>query len=139
MFEIKGTKTTPFHLSCGVVLYQDDQVLVLKKSDGSFTLPRETMYTNESIEEALKRGAQEELGLNITPLKFLGSLKTFFSRDGVNIEKTTIYFLCSVDNEVENKKELDELDDEILWVEKKEAKEMLNECQNQESVIIDLI
>lgn len=63
------------------------------KKDGIYTLPRETVYLRESLEDSLVRGVEEEVGIVVKPKRFLGSQISFFKRsDGSNIEKTTLYF-----------------------------------------------
>lgn len=94
-FQTRGDLSNPFHLSVGIVIKDNGKVALVRKNNGYFTIPRETIYSRESIEDALKRGAAEELGIEIYVDKFLGSLITHFKRpDGTDIEKTTIYFLA---------------------------------------------
>lgn len=60
-----------------------------------YYLMRETVRPGESLEGALKRGLQEEFGMTATIQRYLGSLaSTFENWEHVEIQKTTLYFLC---------------------------------------------
>lgn len=132
-FQTRGDSNNPHHLSVGAVVFDENQIALVKKSDGLFTLPRETMYSEESLTLALQRGLREELGIEVTVEKFIGSQVTFFSRaDDTKIEKTTIYFICHKIKGVEKRQEEDELNDEIVWMQIRKAQQILKDCGNEE-------
>ena len=135
---LRGEKENPYHLSIGQVVIDDNSTIALiEKSDGTITLPRETTYMNENYSEALVRGACEELGVVVRPIKFIGSLITAFNRDPQTIlEKSTLYFLCKVSGTTVQHLEEDELDDTVLWVDSKEAIRILQGQENPEAQIV---
>jgi hypothetical protein len=135
---LRGEKENPYHLSIGQVVMDDNsKIALIKKKDGTITLPRETTYLNENYEEALVRGATEELGVIVVPIKFIGSLITEFNREPETVlEKSTLYFLCKVSGTTEQHLEEDELDDTVLWVDSKEAIHMLKGEDNPEAQIV---
>lgn len=138
IFLLHGDKENPFHLSIGqVVIDINNRIALIKKKNGTITLPRETTYLNENYIEALERGASEELGVIVIPVKFIGSLITTFNRDSNTIvEKSTLYFLCKVSGTIAQQLEDDELDDTVVWVDYKEAVSMLQEQNNPEAQIV---
>lgn len=137
--QLRGDSDNPFHLSVGQVLVNDEgKIALLKKSGGDYTLPRETIYLNESLNDCLIRGAREELGKVVEVIKFIGSQVTFFNReDGTQVEKTTLYFQTRVVGETDLKQENDEIGDELVWVDLKLAVEKLKKSENVESDIIN--
>ncbi len=136
-FEIRGTKENPYHLSVGAVVSHDGKYALIQKSNGLYTLPRETIYSNESIEGALVRGMSEELGVLIKVHVFLGSLQTVFNRlDGAEINKTTVYFHCTQIGKSQRNPEDYEVDDKILWVDKDELIQRLQSGNNSEAEIV---
>jgi ADP-ribose pyrophosphatase YjhB (NUDIX family) len=101
-----STKENPYHLSVGaVVLNEKDEVLCHHFSsvevegnliEDLYLLMRETVYENEALEVAIKRGLKEEFGAEVEIEKYLGPIVSAFPRDGEQIEKTTLYFLCKL-------------------------------------------
>jgi len=137
MFEVRGTKENPFHLSFGIVIIEKKKIAIIKKEDGNYTLPRETMKVKESLQEALGRGACEELGLLVEIKKYLGSLKIYFFREGVKVEKTTCYFLLKKKGEVKKAPRTYERHDRVLWIPVQEAIELLYAEKNSEWEILE--
>lgn len=136
-FQIRGDDTNPYHLSVGSVILEKSLVTLLKKKDGSFTLPRETMYSQESIEESLVRGVKEEIGVIVSVDRYLGSIITFFTRpDNTNVEKTTIYFLVTKQKNDVKKQEIDEIEDETISIDIHKAIELLKNQNNEEYNIL---
>lgn len=139
-FQIRGDSDNPYHLSVGAVILKINEVTLLKKKDGSYTLPRETMYLQESIEESLVRGMQEEIGIIIKIGKYLGSQTTYFTRpDNTNVEKTTIYFTVTKLNDIIKKQEFDELGDKIIAIDIRKAIELLKNQNNEEYKILQRV
>ncbi len=137
MLEVKGTKENPFHLSFGMVIIEDKKVAMIHKEGGDYTLPRETVKLKESLEEALKRGAHEEVGLLVDVKKYLGSLKIFFFRDGEKVEKTTCYFLLKKNGKIKKTPRSYEKHDSVLWLSLPDAIGLLYQEKNSEWEMLD--
>lgn len=98
--------TCPYHLSVGVlVLNSRNEVLCHhfpsiiidgKTITNLYLLVRETLEPNETLEKALHRGLQEEAGAVADIKAYLGSIVSQFPRGGEIMEKTTVYFLCTL-------------------------------------------
>ncbi|MCX6727150.1 MAG: NUDIX domain-containing protein [Candidatus Shapirobacteria bacterium] len=137
-FQIKGDHNNPYHLSVSAVVFEGNKLALLKKVDGSYTLPRETINSNESLVNAIFRGLREELGINVSVEKFIGSLITIFKRpDNTKVEKTTLYFICTKRGETNKKQEEDELTDEVVWITKSAAQDLLKTSNNNEWKIVE--
>ncbi|MDP3934782.1 MAG: NUDIX domain-containing protein [Candidatus Giovannonibacteria bacterium] len=67
-----------------------------EKLDDFYILMRETPEPNETLERALHRGLQEEFGATGKIIDYVGSIKSAFKHKEIEIEKTTIYFLCEL-------------------------------------------
>ncbi|MEK7118086.1 MAG: NUDIX domain-containing protein [Patescibacteria group bacterium] len=67
-----------------------------QKFDDAYLLMRKTIEPNETLEHALHRGLQEEFGATGEFVDYVGSIKGAFMHKGVEIEKTTLYFLCKL-------------------------------------------
>ena len=138
--QIRGDSNNPYHLSVGGVLLKKGKIFLIKKSSGDLTLPRETPYSDETIHVTLMRGFVEELGIDVTVSRFLGSLKTYFNRpDGTNIEKTTLYFLVYYSNKSMKNQADEEVGDEVIELELQEAILNLKEQKNDEFIILQRI
>jgi len=99
-----GNKTRPFHLSVGaVVLNDNDQLLcyhfvIPKDKKEMYSLMRETVEPTTSLEDNLRKGLMEEFGVQALIIGFLGTIESHFENwEGVEVQKTTIYFLCRLD------------------------------------------
>ncbi|MBU1110595.1 NUDIX domain-containing protein [Patescibacteria group bacterium] len=145
-FQIRGDKQNPYHLSVGLVVVKDDKIVLLQKGVGDLlhnlsaeihTLPRETVYSQESIVQVIDRCAKEELGLSVDAERYLGSLITYFHRrDGTQVEKTTIYFKVNVTGKAMRAPAVDEVDDKVAWVAASKAVELLKSNENDEYKIV---
>lgn len=69
--------------------------------DDFYILMRETVEMGETLEEATHRGLLEEFGAEAEIIDYLGSIQICFKHRGseVEIEKTTLYFLCKLKNQ----------------------------------------
>lgn len=136
-FEIRGDKNNPYHLSLGGVILHQARVVLVKKKSGIVTLPRETILSQESIEECLVRGISEEVGFEVKVERFLGSLITHFNRlDNTTIEKTTLYFLLTKVSEDKRNPSIDEIEDEIMYENIGSAIDVLKSQKNDEYKIL---
>lgn len=66
-----------------------------------YLLMRETLEPDETLEDALHRGLMEEFGATAEIQNYIGSIVSHFKRkpDDVLVEKTTVYFLCTMKNQ----------------------------------------
>ena len=135
-FPIIGNKTNPYHLSVGIIVQKEDKIAILQKTDDSYKIPSETIYRDESIEQCINRGMQEELGITGEIKRYLGSLMSSFCRpDGTKIEKTTIYFLATYLQDIERKPEPDEIDDKIFFFSFDEAIKVLEKHGDEGNLV----
>jgi len=135
-FPIIGNKTNPYHLSVGIIVQKEDKIAILQKTDDLYKIPSETMYRDESIEQCINRGMEEELGITGEIKRYVGSLISSFCRpDGTKIEKTTIYFLATYLQDIERKPEPDEIDDKIFFFSFDEAIEVLEKHGDEGNLV----
>lgn len=69
-----------------------------------YMLMRETPEPNESIEASVHRGLQEEFGATAEIKDYIGSIVSHWDHKGVEVEKTTLYFLCQLKEQDLNKR-----------------------------------
>jgi hypothetical protein len=89
------TPDSPYHLSAGALVYDShNRVLVHVFTGGIYTLIRETIEPNESIEAAIHRGIGEEAGSTAELVRYLGAITGTVRNvsSGVEFEKTVLYF-----------------------------------------------
>ena len=67
-----------------------------EKVDDFYILMRSTLLPDQTVEEALQRGLLEEFGANGRILDYIGSINSHFKNKGVQVEKTTLYFICKL-------------------------------------------
>lgn len=96
-------KKFPVHFSVGAVVLDSDNRLMchhfdkIDKFQELYILMRETLEPDESIEQTLARGLQEEFGASAKIVHYLGSVVSHHADGDIpNIEKTTLYFLCKL-------------------------------------------
>ena len=136
--QLRGDKDNPYHLSIGQVIEnKSNKIALIKKKNGIITLPRETAYLEENYIDTLRRGAESEVGVTISIIRYLGSLITFFNRDrNSKVEKTTIYFYTKVIDKTEKSLAKYELDDIVIWKDYDETIHLLNSQNNKEAEIV---
>lgn len=85
--------------SGGVVVY-NDEILLLKKFNSNYVLPKGRMEEGESRKETALREVYEETGLKCKILSYLGEIHyTFYSLiDKDDIHKTVYWYLMSTDS-----------------------------------------
>lgn len=158
----KGTKEKPYHLSIGAVLLNDENKVCCHYFDeldekskrvygdlkDFYILMRETPELGESIEQTLNRGIMEEFGATGEVITYLGSINGEFTKGGVNIEKTTLYFLMKLKSFNPDLRSLSDIegDSEIQWqtpaflIEKMRGqRKRLNQTTLDESVILERV
>lgn len=128
----QSTKEYPFHISIGAIVINSEgkvcchffESIAIPDFDNFknfYILMRETIEPNETIEECLSRGLQEEFGVVASIRHYVGSIVSRFplTKNGPEVEKTTLYFLCdliSFDENMRNKND-PESGSEIVWIE----------------------
>src|SRR3989338_176860 len=127
----QGSEIHPRHVSVGAVLVNDGSTGSPQESgkicvhhfdskngsefagywkdqglDDFYILMRETVEMGETLERAVHRGLLEEFGAEAEIVDYLGSIQIHFKHKGseVEIEKTTLYFLCKLKNQDLNKR-----------------------------------
>lgn len=115
----QGNKNHPSHLSVGAILVNDkneicchhinDQELLRGywTDEGVvdfYILMRETPEPNETLENALHRGLLEEFGARAEIADYIGPIVSHWKHNDVEVEKTTIYFLCKLIDQDESKR-----------------------------------
>lgn len=95
-----GDKTSPYQISVGGVVINDEGKIYCHHFSNvtggdMYSLMRETLKPNDTLESALVRGLKKEFGLEARLITYIGSIvSSFINWEGVEIEKTTLYFLC---------------------------------------------
>lgn len=87
-------------LSSGGVIIHNNLILLLKKYNGDYVLPKGRVERGETIEEAALREVKEESGIDGKIEKYLGKITySFVNRvRRVNVDKTVHFFLMSTDD-----------------------------------------
>ncbi len=119
----QGTVDNPTHLSIGAVLVNGKGQIAchyhvqVRDLKDVYTLMRETIEPDESIEQALQRGLMEEFGASGKLERYLGSIVSSFKRGPKPVEKTTLYFLVRLTNHDTAKRVPghDEWESDIQW------------------------
>ena len=106
---VQGSKEYPYHISVGAVLVNGERLVCAhyfdrlqigpRQAKDFYILMRETPEVGETISETLARGLHEEFGATASVRHYIGSLTARI--DGVDSlrEKTTLYFLCDLEEQ----------------------------------------
>lgn len=76
--------------------------------DQFYILMRETVEPNETLEAAFHRGLMEEFGATADFVDYVGSIESHFDDHGVDIQKTTLYFLGKLKSQDISKRSSDD-------------------------------
>lgn len=122
---------SPFHISVGAVLVNkegkvrahyrtvattpEEYRITLGGLEESYTLMRETVENNETLEEAVLRGVQEEFGAEGRIVKYLGAILINVHAKVRSFEKTTLYFEVELIKEGERPLDDGEGHTELVW------------------------
>jgi mutator protein MutT len=85
-------------------LIEDDQSRLLitvrgkEPGQGKWDLPGGFIDPGESAEEALRREVREEVGLEVTAMRYLGSYPNTYEYMGVRYATTDMGFICQVND-----------------------------------------
>ncbi|EKM14796.1 NUDIX domain protein [Vibrio harveyi] len=103
-----------------VILNQNNQLLLQKKSDGSWSLPAGMIEPGESPSQAVIREVREETGLAVEVERVLGVFGGegfgFAYPNGDQVEYTVIMFKCQQTGQFAE--DLDEETSELAWFSK---------------------
>lgn len=158
----QGTTTHPYHISIGGVVRNEEGKIcchyfdsITHESVGTLTnfvlLMRETIEENETIEECLARGLMEEFGIVANLNRYIGSITCKFkvSESPVEIEKTTLYFLCDFVSIDEQQRKEDDIEaksiikwftpDELILRMQEQGKRLHRDDTDESSIIKNLI
>lgn len=100
-----GVEQAPYHLSVGSVLRNGRGEIACHHFDEAagmsdvYILMRETIEPGETLEETIHRGLMEEFGAKARIVGYLGSIVAQLDNSGPPIQKTTLYFVCDL-NEI---------------------------------------
>jgi ADP-ribose pyrophosphatase YjhB (NUDIX family) len=87
--------------AAGAVLQYDEKVVLIKRAKepgkGKLDLPGGFVDPKESAEEAIKREIKEELKIDITEPKYLGSFPNIYRYEGVLYHTCDLFFYCKID------------------------------------------
>lgn len=123
----QGNNLHPQHISVGAILVNEKGEVCChhfyakdltgyyadENLDDFYILMRETLHPNETLEGALQRGLMEEFGATGELVDYVGSIEGHFKHQGVDIQKTTLYFLCKLKEQDISKRGSDDVEDEI--------------------------
>ncbi len=124
----QGNSLHPQHISVGAVLVNDKGEICChhfytKDLKGYFTeeglddfyiLMRETLEPNETLEGALNRGLKEEFGAEGEFIDYVGSIESHFLNKGVDVQKTTLYFMLKLVNQDLSKRGSGDIEDKSI-------------------------
>jgi 8-oxo-dGTP diphosphatase len=118
MFEEKIKKFIP--VSCAIIINSENKVLLIRRSSTDhwplfWEAPRGKCDKplGESLVHCLKREVKEETGLDVTPVRYIGSF--FYLADKGTRKSTQYNFLCKMDDENQEVK-LSKEHDNFMWV-----------------------
>lgn len=99
----RASEEYPYHLSVGAVVVNDKNEILCHHFEqldihgvivkDLYILMRESLEPNESLEQTVSRGLQEECGVKGEIISFLGTLVTQHRDTGFLVNKSTLYFL----------------------------------------------
>ena len=71
-----------------LIVVKDNKVLLVKRKNkpaqGVYWFPGGRLYKNETFQEAVKRKAKQEIGVNVKIIKQLGAFETIFPDSNIN-------------------------------------------------------
>jgi 8-oxo-dGTP pyrophosphatase MutT (NUDIX family) len=124
-------------ISAGGVVYHNGKFLLIKwKSEGTVELPKGTVETGETLEDAALREVLEETGYKGKIIDKLNTFNHVFTwHDGVTYDKTVHYFLMLLDDDKKFRHQRQENEDFInKWVPIHDAEQQLTHSDTKEAV-----
>jgi 8-oxo-dGTP pyrophosphatase MutT (NUDIX family) len=84
-------------ISAGGIVFFKNSILMLRKFNGDWVLPKGRVEDNESLKETALREVYEETKAKVTTIKYLGKINYEFSRtcylDKIHIRKEVHWYL----------------------------------------------
>lgn len=83
-------------ISAGGIVYHNKEILMLKKKNGDWVLPKGRIESNETLEETALREVKEETNVDAVIMDYLGVTSYTFSNSYTNFEpvyKTVSWYL----------------------------------------------
>ena len=129
----QGNSKHPQHISVGAVVLNDKNKICCHHFDSKtfdfkgywkdqhledfYILMRKTVELGETLENTLYRGLMEEFGIEAKLVDYVGSIQSHFKNKGVEIEKTTLYFLCKLKTQDLSKRSSGdvEFESQVVW------------------------
>jgi len=117
-FHCKKCAFTFYHnvaAAVAVILQYEDKVILIRRSEepckGKLDLPGGFVDPKETVEDAGKREIEEELGIGVNNLRYLGSYPNIYEYKGVPYNTCDIFFYSEIDTLPTNfdKTEIEEL------------------------------
>lgn len=100
-------------INCYLVPFFDNKILVLKRKNGYWEFPGGGIEWGESPENAAKREALEEIGLEIENLRLIGVTSATYEKDGNDKHSIYIVYMGTTKSkEVKISKE----HDAFMWI-----------------------
>ncbi len=91
-------------ISAGGVVFNDGNILTLKKFRGDWVLPKGRMEQGETFEDTALREVFEEAGIEGQVLDYIGYLKYNYQRaNGLRISKTVHFYLMEAIGSLQTK------------------------------------
>lgn len=144
MQEYRHNATSPYHISCGGVVFRQsddrtDVLLLARYQDGKTTtyhLPKGTLHYNETLEDCALREIREESGYAGTIVGYIGAFTYSFTKNDLAVDKTVHYFAVQSQKIVGTH---DAEHDEVYWKEIATARMILEETEpnKKEYLILD--
>lgn len=86
-----------YEKSAGGIVFCNDEILLLKKYNGDWVLPKGRIQEDEDIQEAAKREVKEETGVDANILKYVGEIHYTYE-DSIKkelVHKTVFWFIMT--------------------------------------------
>jgi 8-oxo-dGTP pyrophosphatase MutT (NUDIX family) len=123
----------------GVVVDDRGHFLLIRARDlrnrPVWTLPKGTLMSGETSEQAALREVQEETGYHCRVVRELEAVTYWFQREGRRIKKTVSWFLM---HPVEKVGDHDHEVDEVAWIDREEALRRLRYDSDRRLLALDL-
>jgi hypothetical protein len=124
----QGNSKHPQHVSVGAILVNDKKEVCCHHFftkdlngywkdcglDDFYLLMRETVKPNEALEHAVHRGLMEEFGATGEIVDYVGSMQARFTHEEIEVEKTTLYFLCRFIDQDLSRRNKEDIEGETL-------------------------
>lgn len=87
----------------GLLINGTGEVLLVERgkepAKGKYNIPGGFVDPRESIEEALRREVEEEVGISLSEIEFLASFPNIYHYRGVTYHTVDMFFVCPIETE----------------------------------------